>query len=96
MKLGMGVIASQAKNLLGKKRPLKLLSLPKYPQVLQLDPPYGCVTHVSCLSHLYGARISCSLMFLFSSPPSNTSCLWLSVTELPGALTVLEPLHFYN
>lgn len=96
MKLGRGVIASQAENLLGKKKPLKLLSLPKYPQVLWLDPPYGCVAYVSYLSHLYGVRISCSLIFLFSSPPSNTSCLWLSVTELPGALIVLESLHFYN
>lgn len=96
MKLGTRVIASQAENLWGRRSLWSCCLSKKYPQVLLLDPPYGCVTHVSQLSHLYGARISCSLMFLFSSPPSNTSCLWLSVTELPGALIVLECLHFYN
>ena len=75
---------------------MKLLSPPKYSQVLLLDPSCGCVTHVSQLSHLYGACISCSLVFLFSSPSSNISCLWLSVIEFPGALIVLESLHFYN
>lgn len=78
------------------KKPLKLLSPPKYPQVLLLDLSWGCVTHVFQLSHLYWARISCSLVFLFSSPSSNTSCLWLAVIEFPGALIDLESLHFYN
>lgn len=83
-------------ELLGEEKPLKLLSPPKYPHILMLDSSCGCVTHVSQSSHLYRAYISCSLVFLFSSPSSNTSCLWLSVIEFPGALIVLESLHFYN
>lgn len=95
MKLGMGVIASQAENLFWEKEAFEATVSLK----ISSDTPVGpslwmCGTCLLLKSSLWSTYFL--LPHVFSSPPSNTSCLWLSVTELPGALIVLESLHFYN
>lgn len=69
MKLGTGAVASQVETILGKKKPLKLLSLPKISSGTPVGPSlWMCDTCLLDKSSLWSTYFLLPHVFIFFSP----------------------------